>query len=82
MHKESKMMTLEEQRPVIARAQRARSGTVSALAVSALRALWTQGLRLHRAWAAERTRAQLHALNDRTLRDIGLHRDQIDSLLR
>jgi uncharacterized protein YjiS (DUF1127 family) len=76
------MMTLEEQQAVIARAQRARAQAVSALAVSAARALWNQGRKLQRAWAIERTRAQLRALNDRTLRDIGLHRGQIDSLLR
>lgn len=76
------MMTLEEQQAVIARAQRARAEAVSALAVSAARALWNQRRKLQRAWAIERTRAQLHALNDRTLRDIGLHRGQIDSLLR
>jgi uncharacterized protein YjiS (DUF1127 family) len=76
------MMTLEEQQAVIAHAQRARAEAVSALAVSAARALWNQGRKLQRAWAVERTRAQLRTLNDRTLRDIGLHRDQIDSLIR
>ena len=76
------MMTLEEQQAVIASAQRARAGTVSALAVAAARALWNQGRKLQRAWARERTRAQLQALNDRTLRDIGLSRSEIDSLLR
>lgn len=75
-------MTIEEQQAIVARAQRARAEAVSTLALRAARALWNQGRKLQRAWANERTRAQLHALNDRTLRDIGLHRGQIDSLLR
>jgi uncharacterized protein YjiS (DUF1127 family) len=29
-----------------------------------------------------RTRTELHALSDRTLRDIGLSRSEIDSLIR
>jgi uncharacterized protein YjiS (DUF1127 family) len=32
------------------------------------------------AWMTRRTRRELHALSDRTLRDIGLRRDQIDRL--
>jgi uncharacterized protein YjiS (DUF1127 family) len=75
-------MTIEEQQAIIARARRARAEAVSALAVSAARALWNQGRKLQRAWAIGRTRAQLHALNDHTLRDIGLHRGQIDWLIR
>jgi uncharacterized protein YjiS (DUF1127 family) len=34
------------------------------------------------AWAAARARIELHALSDRTLKDIGLSRGQIDSLFR
>jgi uncharacterized protein YjiS (DUF1127 family) len=38
--------------------------------------------RLLRAFAAARSRTELRALSDRTLRDIGLCRGQIDSLFR
>jgi uncharacterized protein YjiS (DUF1127 family) len=38
--------------------------------------------RLLHAFAAARSRSELHALSDRTLRDIGLCRGQIDSLFR
>ena len=34
------------------------------------------------AWAAQRARAELRGLSDRTLKDIGLQRGQIDSLFR
>ena len=47
-----------------------------------LRALWAQGRELRRAWRSAHTRVQLHALSDRTLRDIGLSRGDIDSLVR
>ncbi len=33
-------------------------------------------------WAAARSRAELRALSDRTLKDIGLSRAEIDSLFR
>jgi uncharacterized protein YjiS (DUF1127 family) len=75
-------MTFDEQQAVIERARRARAEALSALARSATRALWNGGLRLRRAWAVAHTRAQLYALSDRTLKDIGLHRSQIDSLFR
>ena len=39
-------------------------------------------LLLWRALQAERTRAELRALSDRALRDIGLERGQIDRLFR
>jgi uncharacterized protein YjiS (DUF1127 family) len=35
-----------------------------------------------RSWAVARTRSELRALSDRTLRDIGLERGEIDSLFR
>ena len=38
--------------------------------------------RLFDAWAAQRARVELYALSDRTLKDIGLQRGQIDSLFR
>jgi uncharacterized protein YjiS (DUF1127 family) len=38
--------------------------------------------RLLHALAAARARSELRNLSDRTLRDIGLHRGQIDSLFR
>lgn len=39
-------------------------------------------LSLWQALVAARTRAELHALSDRTLRDIGLERGRIDALFR
>jgi uncharacterized protein YjiS (DUF1127 family) len=39
-------------------------------------------LLIWRAWAAARTRSELRTLSDRTLRDIGLERGQIDALFR
>jgi uncharacterized protein YjiS (DUF1127 family) len=38
--------------------------------------------RLRTAWAAARSRDELRSLSDRTLKDIGLSRGQIDSLFR
>lgn len=75
-------MTIEEQQAIIARARRARARMVSALAGAAMRALWARGVGIHRAWMTLRTRTELHALSDRTLRDIGLSRSEIDSLIR
>ena len=46
------------------------------------RRAWGRLLRLEGAWVAAHTRAQLRALSDRTLEDIGLTRAQIDSLYR
>jgi uncharacterized protein YjiS (DUF1127 family) len=37
---------------------------------------------LQAAWRAARSRDELHRLSDRTLRDIGLTRVEIDSLYR
>jgi uncharacterized protein YjiS (DUF1127 family) len=39
-------------------------------------------LRMLRAWREARLRGELHTLSDRTLKDIGLTRGQIDSLFR
>lgn len=75
-------MSFEKQQALIDRASRARAEALAALIVSAARGLHDQGRRLWRAWAAMRTRAELHALSDRTLRDIGLSRSEIDSLIR
>jgi len=75
-------MTIEKQQAIIARARRARAEAVSALALSAARALWNQALKLHRAWTVARSRTELYALSDRTLKDIGLSRTQIDSMFR
>lgn len=38
--------------------------------------------RLFAAWAASRSRSELHALSDRTLYDIGLRRGEIERLFR
>jgi hypothetical protein len=52
---------------IIARAHRDRADAVAALLVAAARGLWTQVLKLRRAWAAgDRTRATLHRLDDRS----------------
>ena len=39
-------------------------------------------IRLFKAWRAARARNELHQLSDRTLKDIGLARGQINSLFR
>jgi uncharacterized protein YjiS (DUF1127 family) len=39
-------------------------------------------LLIWRSWAAARTRSELRMLSDRTLRDIGLERGQIERLFR
>ena len=39
-------------------------------------------LRFLRTWREARLRGELHTLSDRTLKDIGLTRGQIDSLFR
>ena len=75
-------MTFEEQQALVERARRARAQAVIAVTSGAARALWSEAVRLHRAWAASRTRNELHRLSDRTLQDIGLSRAQIDSLYR
>lgn len=75
-------MSFEEQQALIERARRARAEAVTAAVASGARALWLQAVRLHRAWAVSQTRNELRKLNDRTLRDIGISRAQIDSLFR
>lgn len=44
--------------------------------------LWQAWLRVRRAWGAARARKELYALSDRMLKDIGVSREQIDSLFR
>jgi uncharacterized protein YjiS (DUF1127 family) len=44
--------------------------------------LWKRCLEVFRAWRAARARDQLHELSDRTLKDIGITRGQINSLFR
>jgi uncharacterized protein YjiS (DUF1127 family) len=39
-------------------------------------------IRIYQAWRAARARSELHALSDRTLKDIGLSRAQIEQLFR
>ena len=51
-------------------------------ALGALRLLRQACLRAHRAWSGARARDELRTLSDRTLKDIGLSRGQIDSLFR
>lgn len=48
----------------------------------ALHALWRGAAQLQRTWAAARVRGELHDLSDRTLKDIGLSRAEIDALFR
>jgi uncharacterized protein YjiS (DUF1127 family) len=47
-----------------------------------VRALWRRLLGIRREWAAARARRELHALSDHMLKDIGLNRDEVDTLLR
>lgn len=44
--------------------------------------LWKQCLKFFRSWRAAKARRQLLELSDRTLKDIGLKRGEIDSLFR
>jgi len=46
------------------------------------RRLWAAMRSMLREWQAERSRAELRRLSDRTLADIGLTRPQIESLFR
>ena len=52
------------------------------LFAAAFNALWRGALELQRSCAAARVRRELHDLSDRTLKDIGLSRAEIDALFR
>ena len=54
----------------------------NSMIAAALHALWRGAVQLQRAWAAARARGELHQLSDRTLKDIGLTRAEIDALFR
>ena len=60
----------------------ARLELIAARAYASLRALFDLVVKLRRAWAVARVRRELHDLSDRTLKDIGLSRAQIDALFR
>lgn len=69
-------------RPLTVHSSYARLEALGERALSALRLLGQACLRAHRAWSGARARDELRALSDRTLKDIGLSRGQIDSLFR
>ena len=48
----------------------------------AMRIVWNYCLNVMRAWRAAQARKQLLELSDRTLKDIGLKRAEIDALFR
>lgn len=73
-------MTAEERQALIARARDTRLRMMSSLAGAAMRALRARLLGIHRAWMTQRTRTELHALSDRTLRDIGVSTVTIDGV--
>jgi len=75
-------MTFEQQQALVTRAQRARGEAVARLITTAGNAIWSRIARLHRAWSGAHARTALYALSDRTLKDIGLHRSQLDSMFR
>ena len=47
-----------------------------------VRTLWKSCCGLFHAWRAARRRSELRELSDRTLKDIGLSRGQIEQLFR
>ena len=75
-------MTFEEQQDLVLRAQHARAEALTRLISAAANAIWGRIARLHRAWSGAHARAALYALSDRTLKDIGVHRSQIESMFR
>jgi len=75
-------MTFEEQQAIVQRARRGRAEMASGLALAAGNAVWGPVRRLVRSWSGAHARAALYALSDRTLKDIGLQRSQIESLFR
>lgn len=60
----------------------ARLEIVAGAIAATFRALSEPLVKIHHAWVAARVRSELHALSDRTLKDIGLSRGQIDTLFR
>ena len=57
--------------------------TRRAVPAGGLRSMLARVIRAHARWCAERRAAeQLHAMSDRQLADLGLHRAQIDALVR
>lgn len=75
-------MRFEEQQEIVARARRARAEAVAGLIAGAAGAVRERAIGLRRAWGNAHARAALLALSDRTLKDIGVHRSQIDSMFR
>lgn len=67
---------------VLAHTGFARLELIAASAYASVRALLDLLVKLQRAWAVARVRRELHDLSDRTLKDIGLSRAQIDALFR
>ena len=69
-------------RPLTVQSSYTRVEALGERALSALRLFRQVCLRAHRAWSGARARDELRALSDRTLKDIGLSRAEIDALFR